>query len=423
MEKATRDNMKIKLLSFILLLLCNSFVWSQTDNKKTAFLNYIDSCNAEMDKHCLNKDYDTAIKTLDNIKNRYDKLDRNTQKEMNLEGRICYAYATYYAYKNDEKSTMKNLKKVVHYNYNGFDPYNDNIYSIYKDNPVFAKSFIKLLELSRYNQTDTISLPWHLTDIQTHLKQNIKLEIDFSILSDIPRDLNLYISSFYGHINNHGFYGGVQTKVNGTKQRGLIFSRWDERDKRAIRTELSDYAVSSGNEGDFISVRKPFEWSKGRYKISLTADADTLMLDGKVHRWVTMRIYSYDTKQEIINGSLAFPGDTLTLDKNLSLFVEVYGMFFEKKQAISTIPEMQFSFDRFIVNGQEQVNSGEAYFWPKYPKYADVGYKNGKIFVTAGKKFSRRALKFENGFYVESLFDEKPQIISKEEKEKTKSVK
>jgi hypothetical protein len=266
------------------------------------------------------------------------------------------------------------------------------------------------LELSRYNQRDTISLPWHLTDIQTHLKQNInleKLEIDFSILSDIPRDLNLYISSFYGHINNHGFYGGVQTKVNGTDKPGLIFSRWDEQDKRAIKTDSLGYTCSSGNEGDFISVRKPFEWSKGRYKISLTADTGTFILNGKIHRWVTMRIYSYDTKQEFINGSLAFPGDTLTLDKNLSLFVEVYGMLYENKLAISTIPEMQFSFDRFIVNGQEQVNSGEAYFWPKYPKYADVRYKNGKIFVTAGKKFSLRALKFRNGFYVEPLFDVK----------------
>jgi hypothetical protein len=402
--------MKIKFLSFILLLLFYSFVWSQTDNKKTAFLNYKDSCNAKINKLCLNKDYDTAIKTLNFIKNRYDKLDRKTRKEMNLEGRFFYAYATYYSYKNDEKSTMKNLKKVVHYNYNRFDPYNDNIYSIYKDNPAFAKTFIKLLELSRYNQRDTISLPWHLTDIQTHLKQNInleKLEIDFSILSDIPRDLNLYISSFYGHINNHGFYGGVQTKVNGTDKPGLIFSRWDEQDKRAIKTDSLGYTCSSGNEGDFISVRKPFEWSKGRYKISLTADTGTFILNGKIHRWVTMRIYSYDTKQEFINGSLAFPGDTLTLDKNLSLFVEVYGMLYENKLAISTIPEMQFSFDRFIVNGQEQVNSGEAYFWPKYPKYADVRYKNGKIFVTAGKKFSLRALKFRNGFYVEPLFDVK----------------
>jgi len=391
-------------------MMCSIVLWSQTNVEKDAFIKYTDSCNVEANKHYSNKDYDGAIKILDALKNRYDKLDQKTRKELNLEKRIYYAYAAFYAAKDDKKSTMENLDKVVQYGYNEFDISTDPIYSIYKDNQAFKKYFMELLELRHQYQADTISLPWHLTDILTHLKQNErfeKLEIDFSILSDIQRDMNLYIAPLgYGNINNHGFYGGIQTKVNGMGKRGLIFSRWDERDKRAIKSDTTGFTCSSGNEGDFISVRKPFEWSRGQYKISLTVEPDTLMLHGKVHRWVTMSIYSYATKQKVINGSLAFPGDSLILDKDLYIFVELYGSD-KSKLAIKDIPEMHFSFDRFVVNGIVQVQSGDAFYWMDYPRYADTTYKDGKIFVTAGKKFPFKNPRLIPGRYVEPIFDEK----------------
>ena len=235
-----------------------------------------------------------------------------------------------------------------------------------------------------------------------------KLEIDFSVLSDIPKDLNVYIAPLgYGFINSRGYYGGIQTKVQDTGTPGLIFSRWDERDTAAIRTDSAGYKCSSGSEGDFISVRKKFEWSKGRYKISLTAGPDTIMLRGNVHRWVTMSIYSYNTRQEVVNGSLAFPGDTLMLNKDLYIFVEIYGNGNKPTIALKDIPEMRFSFDRFVVNGQEQVQSAEARYWIEYQKYADATYKDGKIFITCGKKYPRINPVMKQGNFVEQLYDEK----------------
>jgi hypothetical protein len=131
------------------------------------------------------------------------------------------------------------------------------------------------------------------------------------------------------------------------------------------------------------------------------------MLRGQVHRWVTMSIYSYNTKQEVINGSLAFPGDTLMLNKELWIFVEIYSDGFKSNIALKDIPVMQFSFDKFVVNGQEQVQSGEANYWIEYPKYADATYKDGKIFLTTGKKYPRINPILKQGQYVEPLFDDK----------------
>jgi hypothetical protein len=131
------------------------------------------------------------------------------------------------------------------------------------------------------------------------------------------------------------------------------------------------------------------------------------MLRGQVHRWVTMSIYSYNTKQEVINGSLAFPGDTLMLNKELWIFVEIYSDGFKSNIALKDIPVMQFSFDKFVVNGQEQVQSGEANYWIEYPKYADATYKDGKIFLTTGRKYPRINPRLKQGLYVEPLFDDK----------------
>jgi hypothetical protein len=438
--------MKIKVLPITLLLLYSTFVSSQTEAQKASFQIFRDSCNKELDKQFKKQDYDSALRTIDVAQKRYDNLDNKLKKELNLEDKLFYARASiyadindielsekylirtaqsgykdigwlYYTYagiyvsKNDEKSAVYFMKKAVKAGYNGLCSWQNLIYIPGKENIDFNNELIKLGELKRLSSPNEMPLPWHLTDIKIQLKKDVrleKLEIDFSVLSDIPNDLNLYIAPLgYGFINSHGYYGGIQTKVDGIGKSGLIFSRWDERDTAAIRTDSVGYKCSSGNEGDFISVRRKFEWTKGQYKISLTADPDTIMLRGQVHRWVTMSIYSYNTKQEVINGSLAFPGDTLMLNKELWIFVEIYSDGFKSNIALKDIPVMQFSFDKFVVNGQEQVQSGEANYWIEYPKYADATYKDGKIFLTTGRKYPRINPRLKQGLYVEPLFDDK----------------
>jgi hypothetical protein len=178
--------MKTIFLSFLLLLLCSSVVWSQKDVEKAAFLRYKDSCNIGINKHWVNKEYDAALKSLDDLKIRYNNLNKKNRKELNLKVPFYYTYAVTYAAKNDEKSTLKNLKKVVNSGYTHFDPLHDNIYLKYKDNPAFAKSFNKLEKLSRKNQVaDKIQQK----DIQHHKKNNAKLQIPLTNISVSPANI------------------------------------------------------------------------------------------------------------------------------------------------------------------------------------------------------------------------------------------
>jgi tetratricopeptide (TPR) repeat protein len=435
--------MNVKILSITLLLL-STFASSQITTK-VAFQNFKDSCNKEIGMQYQRKNYDDALKTLTVAQKAYDNLDVKLKKELNLDGKFYFNRASIYASKSNieltekylnkaiqykfkdigslyydvagvcariqnEKMAVYFLKKAVNAGFNNLDSWHNLICIPNTENIDFNNELIKLGEKKKLSTLNNISLPWHIIDIRTELKKNIKLdklEIDFSILSDVPKDLNLYIAPLgYGRINNHGFYGGIQTKIHGTGKPGLIFSRWDERDTAAIQTDSTGYKCSSGNEGDFISVRKKYNWTKGQYRITLKANPDTLMLKGKVHRWVAMSIYSYDKKEEVINGSLAFPGDTLMLGKELWIFVEIYGGS-RPNIGITELPEMRFSFDRFVVNGIEQVEYGESIYFIEKPKYAEAYFRDGKIWLTANKKVTHIDSKLKQGHYIKTLFEER----------------
>ena len=165
------------------MLFCSPFVWSQNNIEKATFLKYKDSCNNEINKHWVKKEYDSALKSLDGLKSRYDKLNKKNRKELNMKVPFYYTFAVTYAAMNDEKSTLKYLKKVVQSGYNHFDPLQDNIYLKYKDNPAFANSFNKLTKLSHKTQVGDRS---HLTDIQNQLKHNAKLVIPLTNITLFP---------------------------------------------------------------------------------------------------------------------------------------------------------------------------------------------------------------------------------------------
>src|ERR1035437_3080408 len=227
-KKQNITMMKIKVLPITLLLLYSTFVSSQTEAQKAAFQNFKDSCNKELEKQFQKKDYDSALRTVDVAQKRYDNLDNKLKKELNLEDKLFYARASIYAAKNnielteqylirtaqsgykdigwlyytfsgiyasknDEKSAVYFLRKAVQAGYKGLCSWQNLIYIPEKENPDFNNELIKLGELKRLSSPNTMPLPWHLTDIRTQLKKDVrleKLEIDSSVLSDIPNDLN-----------------------------------------------------------------------------------------------------------------------------------------------------------------------------------------------------------------------------------------
>ena len=133
---------------------------------------------------------------------------------------------------------------------------------------------------------------------------------DFTVHTD-PGDFSdshgLYLMVCFGRIAGHKFYFGLQTDVYDPNRRegrgkGLVFSRWDERDLALTRAPDEGWTQSSGHEGDFIGVRRSYDWSVGKYRMRLASDGQDR--DGV---WYGVWITALDTGETTWAGSLKFP--------------------------------------------------------------------------------------------------------------------
>ena len=107
------------------------------------------------------------------------------------------------------------------------------------------------------------------------------LEVDFTIhndAGDFSSRHGLYLMLGFSHIAGVPFYFGLQTNVNdpaaGPRGKGLIFSRWETRDLDDARVAdpVEGWTESSGHEGDFIGVRRSYEWEAGDYRVRIAPD-------------------------------------------------------------------------------------------------------------------------------------------------------
>jgi len=235
-------------------------------------------------------------------------------------------------------------------------------------------------------------MPWHLVDLWWDLGTNAPFEsysLDVDILDDVPADIHLYIAPIgLGKLNGAGFYGGLQTQSDGKTiadesdrgiGRGIIFSRWDERDTAAIRAAApGGYFQSSGNEGDFISVRAPYEWTKGSYTYRLVK-MDRSVVHGEVGTWVGGFVYSHERHENAFIGAMWFKGADLVLDKSIASFIEIYG----GRIPIATIPTVHIRYANPTVNGvpiPDPVVKG--HFDKGIPEVADVQWQDGGVNIS-----------------------------------------
>ncbi len=157
------------------------------------------------------------------------------------------------------------------------------------------------------------------------------LEIDFTIhtnVADWSDSHGLYLILAYSRISGTGFYFGLQTDVYrpgfGGIGKGVIFSRWETRDLAHARTAPNGFAQSSGHEGDFIGVRRPYDWSAGAYRARL-ARYDSDDQGDWFGLWITEKASGHTTWI----GSLRFPRSTerpAGIGPWLYSVMEVYGV-------------------------------------------------------------------------------------------------
>ena len=132
------------------------------------------------------------------------------------------------------------------------------------------------------------------------------LQIDFTILEDIPEKPGIYLQFYQGKIGDAGFYFGLQTDVHepgkGGRGKGILFSRWGTRDLANVRPVSNGWVQSAGYEGDFVGIRRTYRWTNHRYRFRLTrVDEDSKGV------WYGLFILDYDTREEDYAGAIRFP--------------------------------------------------------------------------------------------------------------------
>ena len=231
--------------------------------------------------------------------------------------------------------------------------------------------------------------PWHLTDtwfrfdksMEPDLKHFNSLDLDFSINRDVTTNpmFRLYISPMgIAKINGVGVYGGVQTDSDGwmvsdlqAKKdiwfgKGAIFSRWTDNKAPVsldfVRAAYDGAYMSKGNEGEFASARRPYDWKAGHYTYELIRMDYEKRKDGD-STWVGAFITNHETHERTFIGAARFPGKNLKLGNSIPFFVEIYG---GKNLDISKLPPLEIRFGIPRVNGKRAVI-----------KEADVLYEHG----------------------------------------------
>ncbi|VTS02632.1 DUF3472 domain-containing protein [Tuwongella immobilis] len=243
-------------------------------------------------------------------------------------------------------------------------------------------------------------MPWHLVDTWWDLGKEVPFEslaIDVTLSDDVPNSVNLYVAPLgIAYFNGTQCYGGIQTNSDGnTKEqprlqrigRGLLFSRWDERRIDAIRPADGGWFQSSGHEGDFISVRRPYAWTKGKYTYKLVKmDAD--LLDGKPVTWIGAFLYSHQKNEHVFIGALRFDGKDLKLGRKMANFVEIYGAY----RPVSEIPTLTITFGTPVVNGTPVKSATAEAIYPKgVPDVADTRAVDGNLVIEVGKPIDNRS--------------------------------
>jgi hypothetical protein len=241
--------------------------------------------------------------------------------------------------------------------------------------------------------------PWHLVDLWWNIGKDTPFEsysIDVDISDDVPSSVNLYIAPIgIGHVGKTPFYGGIQTQADGyTKQDqrlrkigpGFIFSMWGERSLDAIRPSIGGFCQSSGHEGDFVSVRRPYEWKKGKFTYKVVR-MDKEEIDGKPATWVGVFVFPHEKQENVFVGALRFKGENLVLSRKLASFVEVYG----RRIPVSEIPKVTVTFGNLNVNGKPaKVTTASAIYPRRVPDYAEAAAKDGTVVVKVGESVVNR---------------------------------
>ncbi len=237
--------------------------------------------------------------------------------------------------------------------------------------------------------------PWHLVDYWWNFGESRPFQsysLDMAISPAPPAGLRLYIGGL-GLANlrppggaSTALYGGLQTFTGGftdeaQRERqelgsGTILSRWQTRSLEAVRPAPGGAFESAGYEGDFVSVRSPFRWSTGRYRLTLRR-LEEERSGSEDFTWVGLFVRDLASREEHYGGSLRFEGRELLLEPSIASFVEIYG---SRRISPEAVPDMAVSFSGWRINGSPiRPTTATALYPLAVPARATTRVENGAV--------------------------------------------
>ncbi|MDE3184203.1 MAG: fibronectin type III domain-containing protein [Bacteroidota bacterium] len=154
----------------------------------------------------------------------------------------------------------------------------------------------------------------------------------------------IYLQLYNAYINDTiQFYYGFQTELNGKK--GFIFSRWSTRDLSNTQIAPGGWNESGGYEGNFVGVRKWYDWGRGTYTIALNLDSTDLVGD-----WYSVWVTNNQNNIRDYMGSLRFEKSSLGtgIKSGFGLWTELYG---KNGQPNTPLPNWNISIDKVTADG------------------------------------------------------------------------
>jgi len=130
--------------------------------------------------------------------------------------------------------------------------------------------------------------------------------VDITIYSEPDNKDGLYFQMYQGQINGVGFYFGLQTDVykpdTGSTGKGLLASRWGTKDLSNVRTVAGGWSQAAGYEGDFVGIRRNYEWTTHSYQLEISYTES----DGEGD-WYGIWILDLNNDAKDSLGSIRFP--------------------------------------------------------------------------------------------------------------------
>jgi len=196
----------------------------------------------------------------------------------------------------------------------------------------------------------------------------------------------LYFQFYQGILNDTIlFYYGLQTyvsKPNGDIKKGFIFSRWSTRDVSNYKLAEGGWGQSAGYEGDFIGVRKNYDWGVGTYNIELRIDSSDTRGD-----WYSLWVTKIPNGTNVYMGSIRFERSSKSTGiKNGGItWTELYF----KANANTPLPRWHVSVNEILADNNKPIHVTSVYDPNKFlgftniftTNYQDVNFLMGPTVV------------------------------------------